>query len=341
VSTPDPSRHLSSSPQTRPAVQQIGGIDLGSRQERRGPLADSSLLGSSVTARARSLASARRGAAELTAHRRRLLECGAEAEAGSSVASTLPTTLQVGGRGGGVSSAAVGDGVEADCSEALLFRVDPTDHKAGLIRLAAAALGFPPERPRDFPALPLAQAAQHSSRGAARRSDRARFPVVMSAREQSRGAGVTRQGAEPAGRSEGEPLAANPLTATAAHNLFGSVRRAAHRHAIVPSTTFHTARPANLPAFDELPSLTATSGSANQPSTSHSPQPTSWAGVWTGGSGGGRSTTNLHAPPAASPRARVGLIEKSSQLRSGSPPLESTGPTGLTPAGINTQGDKH
>jgi hypothetical protein len=82
------------------------------RQERRGPHASSALPGRSAAARARSLQRTRAAATELAAHRQRLLATSIEA-----------------GEGEGLLSA-----------DALLLRVDPAGHRAGLARLAEAAL---------------------------------------------------------------------------------------------------------------------------------------------------------------------------------------------------------
>lgn len=105
-------------------------------QRQRLPLRFSSTAGSSYRALAGPLHSfvswpcsrtaTRRAASELAAHRRPLLE-------------------EVAG--------------ENDPSDALLFRLDPAEHREGLARLTSAALGFPTEPPADFPQQPLALAS--------------------------------------------------------------------------------------------------------------------------------------------------------------------------------------
>lgn len=83
----------------------------------------------------RSPVAARRAAAELAAHRRRLLHFLADTDSSDRGWFSV---------------------LEADPTDALLFRAEETDHHDGLLRLAAAALSSPPEPPRDFTPLPLA-----------------------------------------------------------------------------------------------------------------------------------------------------------------------------------------
>ncbi len=127
----------------------------GRRQDRRGPLDSSVLPGHGVTtARAESIISARRAAAELAAHRRRLLEFLAETEDRNST--SLSTPGQLGGQAGGKPLTVGLESRGADSTDAILLHLDATKHSAGLGDLAAAAFGFPTELPADIPQPPLA-----------------------------------------------------------------------------------------------------------------------------------------------------------------------------------------
>jgi hypothetical protein len=94
------------------------------RQERRGPHASSALPGRSAAARARSLQRTRAAATELAAHRRRLLATSIEG----------------------------GEGEDLLSADAMLLRVGPAVHHAGLARIAEAALVFDRNGHRAFKA---------------------------------------------------------------------------------------------------------------------------------------------------------------------------------------------
>jgi hypothetical protein len=200
----------------------------------------------------------------------------------ADTASTLPTPGQV-GQGGGAPEVGVTD----------------TAVHAGLARLAAAVLTFPPERPRDFPQPPL---------------DRPRRAAVIrratprgGASEQSKSDSSAKR-AKPKhswgrGRATGESLDSG----TSSHTVSRSAGLAPRFATIDPSPTLHGPHPADLPAT---------------PSFFYPPL---------------KSFAALHvASPATDSHTRVGLDEKSTQRPLGS---AADRPAGPQPAGVTTQGE--
>jgi hypothetical protein len=275
--------------------------------------------------RVRSRTGARRAAAELAAHRRRLLELAAEAEADPNDALLLwvdaPSSRMA---VTGVTSHAGQDPKGPQTPQGLTCHADLPAPDSDLPSLApSGTAATPPYLPSSPPTTEAGRwAGRSGGEGAAHRDGLARLvgaalsvPASRPASSRAAVIGVTSH-ADKDPKGPQTLSGASGLTADPAHNVSRSAEFAAPALRLDPSPTSGAAHSADLPAFPHLPSLALAAGTTTPPSSP-------------GGEDGAPTTDLYSASPAAAP-APAASASLSSTDQQGRP--------GGFPAGVTTGG---